>query len=335
MSEEIPVPIADLLDERMYRNKQIVMCVAGNLRDLYQVKRGNGKDGPYEFQNGTIVDDNGDEIKVSFSNNTQPKSAQGQDIIITSFETKQHGWQGIKIEDREYEGKQGWVQERQLKVTGTANIEYPGGLAGQGGGRDDYDRDRGNTRQQQRPSRGQPQQGRGGPSRPQRDDRQAEQPQTQKQQQPNKPVNALPHPALILEDMIQLHFDVSKLIHEKYGEAKPEYVATVFIEAAKQGLVLDYKGRAAKPVKKAYPPAPKDPTKWKEAIVPSGDAAGKTLEEIPDDYLKKLFTFFNDKNDDTAFAKCVYKAAEDRGLVRPTPTPADPDLDVAPDDIPF
>lgn len=332
MDEEIPVPIADLLDPRQYRNKQIVMCVAGNLRDLYQVKRGNGKDGPYEFQNGTIVDDNGDEIKVSFSNNTQPKSAQGQDIVITSFETQQHGWQGIKIEDREYEGKQGWVQERQLKVTGTANISYPGGLAGQGGGRGGYDdRPRGNPRQQQRPQGRTQQQTRGGGTRQQQE---PEQERTQTQKPVNKP-SSLPHPAVVLEDLVNLHFEVSKRIHEKYGEAKPEFVATVFIEAAKQGLVLDYTARASKPVRKAVPPPPTDPSKWKECVIPSGDAMGKTLEEIPDDYLKKLFAFFNDKNDDGALAKCVYRAAEDRGLVRKTPTPADPDLDVAPDDIPF
>lgn len=159
--------------------------------------------------------------------------------------------------------------------------------------------------------------------------------------QQQKPAGALPHPRPILEDLVALHREIYGIVNDTYKaeiEAKtvdPQaFIATIFIEAAKQGCVLDYRERAKKPVVKQYPPAPKDPAQWKEAFIPSGDAAGKKLSEVPKEYVKKLFDFFNERGDNTPFANCVYRAAEDLGLVNRTPAP-DPDLDAAPDDIPF
>lgn len=222
-------------------------------------------------------------------------------------------------------------------MTSTAEITYPHGM-GQGGG--GY-QGGGGGQYQGGGNRGQQQNRGGGQNRPPQQQQRNQQPQQQQNKpvnQQQKPAGQLPHPLVIVDDIIALHVAVTAKLKEAYPEANEEAIdrkiATVFISADKQGCILDFRERAKKPIVKQYPPAPKDPAQWKEAFIPSGDAAGKKLSEVPKEYVKKLFDFFNERGDNTPFANCVYRAAEDLGLVNRTPAP-DPDLDAAPDDIPF
>jgi hypothetical protein len=244
-------------------------------------------------------------MKVSFSSNTQPESAKGRMVTITSSKSEQHGWQGIKVVDSEYQSKKTneTVKERVLRITATAKVEFDGGAPAQ-------------TGSDPRPQGG----GSSGPTQPAR---------------PSK------HPLLMLQDIIALHGRVVDLVNEIYKEqAKTEYYATVFIEACRQGLQWDAVKELSKPIVKTYPPAPKDPNQWKECIIPKGSNEGKTLAEISDEDLMKLHTYYD--NHDTPkvangpFAECVYQAARDRKLEGAKPIPPETTGDEpAEDDIPF
>jgi hypothetical protein len=307
-----PTPIADLLDENTFADKMTVMCVEGTLKSLFKETKGNGRDGPYTFQNAILEDETG-EIKVSFCNCTQPNSARGQFVRLSCYKSPQHGWTGLKIEDREYTNQQGdLVQERQLKATGTCEIEYPNGQSQpQGGGQ--------RTQQNNRP----PQRQQNNQQRPPA--REPQRPTNMAPQNNNNKSASLPHPRLILEDLAALHKDVFNIVNDTYkqeiiaGTVEAQaLVSTIFIEAAKQGCVLDYKARAAKELKKTYPPVPTDPKKWKECVLSSGENAGKTLEQVPEAYLKKLFDFYDSKQDNSSLAECVYAAADARGIIKKT-----------------
>lgn len=298
-----PKAFKDILDKSEVADGDIIRCIRGKITGLYKANKGEGQSGPYEYQNGEMTDEAGTKIKVSFSNNTQPESAKGKTVTITSSKSEQHGWQGIKVVDSEYESKKTkeTVKERVLRITATAKIEFDGGAPAEG------PKDRATTSG-----------GTSGPTRP-----------------------SGVHPLIILKDIIALHAKVVDLVTENYGEAmKPEYIATVFIEACRQGCQHDAAKELSKPIQKTYPPAPKDPAKWRECIVPKGANEGKTLEEVSDEDLMKLHEYYD--NHDTpkvangAFAECVYQAARDRKLQGAKPqAPEQTDDEPAEDDIPF
>lgn len=312
--------IKELLNPDEYADKSVVMRVTGKLTKLFKPKTGSNNNGDWSLQNGEIQDSTGS-MSICFSNNEQLMTARNKVITIEAVQSKQHGWTGLKVEDREYpEGT--WIRE--LKATSTANISFDGG----------------SQQQQQTNQSGQKTSGYGKPKQ-----------QEQQTQQPaNRQVNL--HPKQILADLIALHYDVAGLVNEIYnpeGTKKGDetdvapFIATVFIEAAKNGLGMDYVKRAAAPIKKAYPPAPKDPAKWKDCVIPWGKVEGKTIAEISDDELKVMFDYFDGKKDNSPLAECVYKAALDRGVIAP-PEEQPPDdvtgdtdgsLTAAPDDIPF
>lgn len=303
-----PVPIKNVLDPNAYADQMPVMCVRGTITKLYQAKTGEGGSGPYSFQNAELKDATGT-IKVTFSSNEQPMSCKGKVVTIRAFKSDKHGWVGLKVEDREFEQNGEPKQERQLKVSGTAEIEYAGATTGGGGGGGG-----GNAANTKQP----PAKANGG---------------TDTAKPPR-------HPRLFLEDAVALYCDIVALVNEKFQDAHPEgAVSTLFIEAAKNGIVYDYKAQAAKPLPVKYPPTPTDPSEWRKCYIPSGELAGKTLEQISDEKLNALFDYYDGKGANTPLAECVYQAARDRGLLPPPePPPAppsDPDLDVPPDDIPF
>lgn len=300
MADLKPKAFKILLDKEETSDGEIVKCIRGTIKSLYPVKKGEGQSGPYEFQNGTMTDEAGTDMKVTFSNNTQPPSAKGKKVTITSQKSDQHGWQGIKVVDSSYTKNNDTVNERVLKITGTGKVEYDGGTPSGG----------------EKPSGGSS--GGGEQTRP----------------------ASNVHPIVILKDIVSLHAKVVDLVNEIYGDkVQPEYYATVFIEACRQGCQHDAVKRLAAPVPVTYPPAPKDPTKWRECVIPKGELAGKTLEEIDNETLMEFFVMCDEhespKVKNGAFAECVYKAAEDRGLLKPKDTPQDPDNDQPEDDIPF
>lgn len=315
MASNKPVPVSKLLDPDEFADQSIVMCISGKLTKLYKANKGED----YEYQNGEFKDSSGKSIKIVFSKCSQPTSARNQTITITSNKTASHGWQGIRVEDREYEKDGKSVQERQLKITPTAEIDF--GSNGSAGS-DGDDGDDKSSKQDRKPS--------GGSSRPAG---RAEQEET----------HAVVHPLVAIKDMLKLHTTLTALVDEAYPgkgneEKRQTSVSTLFIECAKQGLVWDFEKRASTPVKKTYPPAPKDPRKWKQAVIPAGANEGKTLEEVSDEDLMKYFEFYDEKKDNSALAECIYQAVADRELLPEPESDNDDDKDndkEVPGGIPF
>lgn len=291
--------VVQLLDRDEYANGQTVMCVKGKLTGIFEKKSGENANGPWELQNGELTDSTG-KIPVSFSGNSQPTSAKNRSVTISAIQSEKHGWIGVKIEDREYEKDGKTVRVRQLKVTSTGLVEYEGG-----------------TPQE---SSSKPQQSNTSPA--------------------TTTPRATRHPSLFLKDAIKLHFDITILVNEAYGEkANKETVASLFIEACRNGYVHNYTEESDKPIKKAYPPAPLNPKEWAKCVITAGVNEGKTLQDVTDEDLKKYFDFYDKKQDNSPLAECVYQAAKDRGLLPPPPPPVkteeDAALDIGPDEIPF
>lgn len=305
-----PVPLSRILNPDEFPDKAIVMSVTGKLVSLYDANKGEGADGEYEFQNG-VLEQGGKKIKIVFSKCSQPKTARGKEITILSAKTDKFGWQGVKVEDRSWNKDGEDHHERQLKVTPTAEISYggasstgtPTGGSQTGGGQAGS----GQAAPQQRKATG--------------------------------------HPLPILKDNLALHGAIASLVNEKYGAMPAEFqqsaIATLFIEAARQGLCWDFEKAAAAPLPKKYPPVPTDPKEWKNCVLSKGKNEGKTLAEISDADLLAMFSYYDEKQDNSALAECVYEAARSRDVLpKPKPpekTPEDAALDPAPpeDDIPF
>lgn len=306
MSEHKPVPFKKILDKDEYSDSDNVKCIQGTITALYKVRSGEGQSGHYEFQNADMKDAAGDTIKVCFSNQTQPESAKGKLVTISSYKHDTHGWLGIKVVDEEFTAKSGpkkdqLIKQRTLKFSSTAKIEYEGGAPTVG------------------QSAGNPGSGGGG------------------QHQSTE------HPATVLNDLMCMHCAITVLVNENYHEeTTPEFrqaaVATLFIEGCRQGIQYNFKDRAGKPIQKKYPPTPKDPTKWKECVLSAGSNEGKTLGEISNEDIKKLFDYYDAKGSNTDLAECVYQAARDLELI-PKTTPVEDEIPMGnndePIDIPF
>lgn len=295
-STKPPVPFGKIKGED-YDDGQVVLCIAGTITGLYEAKKGETTNGPWEFQNGTMKDAEGTEIGISFSKNTQPMTAKGKKVTIRSVKSDQHGWNGVKVEDQKYtpKGKDEEVTKRVLKITASAEIIYDGGAA-------------------QKPS-------------------------NPAQSKPSDTSNT--HPENVLADIVNLHTRCAHYIGQAYPdsgegaispEARQAFVSSVFIQACRQGLDLNYMDRASKPVPPKITPAPSDPKQWATCMIPTGSKAGKTLKELDDEQMKKLYDSCKDSK--TAFGKCVQQAAEDRGLLKQEQE-ENAALEPEGDDVPF
>lgn len=305
MSDDIKITtISKVLDRSEFTDQDAVKKVRGKVTKFYPVNKGED----FEYQNGEFKGEDGGEIRICFSKCTQPDSIKNKTITLTSVKSDQHGWTGIKVLDRKYEKDGEQKVRRELRISPTAKIEIEGGGSSEssGGGGSGRSTNSG---------------GGGGSSQPKFDG----------------------HPRLFLEDMIALHFDVSTLVNEKYGEPRPEFIATIFIEAAKNGLAFNYKERASKPAPVKYPPAPTDPHEWKECVMPWGKdgVIGRKLSALEPEKIKEIHIYMDSKKMNTPLAECVYQAARDLKLFeaeekdKEQQAADDAALDAAPDDIPF
>lgn len=319
MNNNEPESIDQIANE--YRDGQSIYIVEGTLTKLYPPKNTNFG----ELQNGEIKDEHGDALKITFADCSQDnRTARNQFIRVESVEG-QHGWTGVKVKDDEQYGRSIWV-------TQSASVTFPNG-----GNR----RPQGNERP--RESRREPQGGQGG----QRGQRTQGPPPRQQGRQPDReqrgeqrgergesrrPENQWES----VDRIVDCYKFVRSLVNEKMGEDfREEQAATVFIEVAKAGVVALWSPNAKKPNR--YPPAPSDPTKWADCVVPSGNYEGKTLADVTDEDLVKMFDYYDKKGANTPFAECVYKATEDRKLFKQEPSNTgtreeEPDAE---DDIPF
>ena len=282
VSDKPPVAFSKIKED--YDDGQTVMCIRGTITSLFDPKKGD----TYEYQNGTMKDEAGVEMGISFSKNSQPKTAKGKKVTIRSVKNEQHGWLGIKVEDQSYvkEGEQ--VNKRVLKITGSAEITYAGESSGSGGGG-------------------------------------AHTPHTETPASSSARAPDPRHPELILIDITAFHqrcykyasdaYTVGKKDGEISAEAFQAFVSSIFIEGCRQGAQVNYQERAMKPVPPKITPPP-TPDKWKECMIPKGSMIGKTLADMEDEKLKSLYlAIMEQKNPNTPFGLCVQAGAKERNLI--------------------
>ena len=105
--------------------KDVIKKVTGKITKLFPEKQHEGNYGPYTIQNGEIEID-GKNYKLSFWKNTQPDSAKGRTVTLSSTRGK-HGMNGVSFEEESYKNKEGQqIQNQVIKVSASAKIEYDG-----------------------------------------------------------------------------------------------------------------------------------------------------------------------------------------------------------------
>lgn len=274
----------------------IVKCIQGTITAIYEAKKGD----TYEYQNGLLKDATGT-VAICFSKCSQPLSAKGREVILTSHKTEKFGWQGVKIEDQRFEKEGKQVTKRVLKITPTASIEYQG-------------------------------------APPAADQAKGAAPGKATSTAPAKHPLAILDDLIdcysvcltrVRADYPDIPFEDQRAI-----------ATTIFIEGNKgYGLSNDFNVRAnADPNAKPEPPAesespaePERPVKeakapdeaWRKVVIPKGLYKGKTLAEVPEEKLKELFNYYDTNGDNSPMAEAVYAAAFARGVVQPAKVDAD------------
>lgn len=105
--------------------KDIIKKVTGTITKLFPEKQHEGNFGPYTIQNGEIEVD-GKNYKLTFWKNTQPDSAKGRTVTLSSTRGK-HGLNGVTFEEENYKNKEGQsVHNEVIKVSASAKVEYDG-----------------------------------------------------------------------------------------------------------------------------------------------------------------------------------------------------------------
>lgn len=105
--------------------KDIIKKVTGKITKLFPEKQHEGNYGPYTIQNGEIEVD-GKPYKLAFWKNTQPESAKGRTVTLSSTRGK-HGLNGVTFEEESYKNKEGQqIHNQVIKVSASAKVEYDG-----------------------------------------------------------------------------------------------------------------------------------------------------------------------------------------------------------------
>ena len=105
--------------------KDIIKKVTGKITKLFPEKQHEGNYGPYTIQNGEIEVD-GKAYKLAFWKNTQPESAKGRTVTLSSTRGK-HGLNGVTFEEESYKNKEGQqIHNQVIKATASAKVEYDG-----------------------------------------------------------------------------------------------------------------------------------------------------------------------------------------------------------------
>jgi len=105
--------------------KDIIKKVTGKITKLFPEKQHEGNYGPYTIQNGEIEVD-GQPYKLAFWKNTQPESAKGRTVTLSSTRGK-HGMNGVTFEEESYKNKEGQqIHNQVIKVSASAKVEYDG-----------------------------------------------------------------------------------------------------------------------------------------------------------------------------------------------------------------
>jgi hypothetical protein len=263
--------------------EDIIKKVTGKITKLFPEKQHEGNYGPYTIQNGEIEVD-GKPYKLTFWNNTQPESAKGRKVTLSSTRGK-HGLNGVTFEEESYKNKKGQqIHNQVIKATLSAKVEY----------------DSASEEPMRIVSVGS---GYGGAM-----------------SATSKSI-VTDNPEQELDKIVELHQYIDSLVRMAYlgkitdEETLRSYVSSVFIEANRKGIHYSTKVEAPKkeePVKEEL-----DPEDWGSVIVPSGSQKGKKLAEIGKPALIKLYEYYLEKGFTTPFAKCVEQAAEDLSISGP------------------
>ena len=105
--------------------KDIIKKVTGKITKLFPEKQAEGNYGPYTIQNGEIEVD-GKNYKLAFWKCTQPESAKGRTVTLSSTRGK-HGMNGVTFEEESYKNKEGQqIHNQVIKVSASAKVEYDG-----------------------------------------------------------------------------------------------------------------------------------------------------------------------------------------------------------------
>ena len=104
--------------------KDIIKKGTGKITKLFPEKKFEGSYGPTSVQNGEIEVD-GQAYKIAFWKCTQPESAKGRTITLSSTRGKQ-GLSGVTFEKESYEKEGKKIENLLIKVTASGKIEYDG-----------------------------------------------------------------------------------------------------------------------------------------------------------------------------------------------------------------
>ena len=274
--------------------KDIIKKVTGKITKLFPEKQHEGNYGPYTIQNGEMEVD-GKPYKLAFWKNTQPESAKGRTVTLSSTRSK-HGLGGVTFEEESYKNKEGQqIHNQVIKVTSSAKVEYDGVS-----------------------------------EEPARISTVGSKERVGFSATPKSIVTD--NPEQELDKIVETHQYIDSLVRMAYlGKITDEetlraYVSSIFIEANRKGISISKSEPKSEP--KVEQPANFDPADWASAIVPDGhpkfkELGGKKLAEIGKPALTKLYQYFLDKGFNSPFAKCVEQAAIDLNLDAPVEEDAD------------
>jgi len=191
-------------------------------------------------------------------------------VVTLSSVRSKHGLSGVTLDHESYDGKNGKVDRDVIRVTASAKIEIG--------------------------------------------EHSEEPPRVASSATPSQ--TQIGDPKKAIDSIVEMHIYIDGLVRHAYaGRASDEetlrsYVASVFIEANRKGIVM-----ASVPTEPSVPVC--DPKNWGSAIVPSGSRKGEKLAEIGKKDLTKLYQFYLEKGFTTPFAKCVEQAGIDFNLDGP------------------
>jgi hypothetical protein len=257
--------------------KDIIKKVTGKITKLFPEKQHEGNYGPYTIQNGEIEVD-GKAYKLAFWKNSQPESAKGRTVTLSSTRGK-HGLNGVTFEEESYKNKEGQqIHNQVIKATASAKVEYDG--------------------VSEEPVRV----------------ASSATPKSIVSDNPEQELDKIVETHLYIDSLVRMAY-LGKVTDEETLRA---YVSSVFIEANRKGIHYSSGIVAPKKEEpKAEEPAELDPADWASAIVPSGSHKDKKLGAIGKPALTKLYQFYLEKGFTTPFAKCVEQAAIDLNLDAP------------------
>jgi hypothetical protein len=257
--------------------KDIIKKVTGKITKLFPEKQAEGSYGPYTIQNGEIEVD-GKNYKLAFWKNTQPESAKGRTVTLSSTRGK-HGLNGVTFEEESYKNKEGQqIHNNVIKVTASGKIEYDGA-----------------TEEPVRVAA-------------------SATPKVIVTDNPEKALDEIVEMHLYIDSLVRMAY-LGKITDE---ETLRSYVSSVFIEANRKGIhYLSGIVAPKKEEPKAEETEELNPKLWASVLIPSGSNAGKKLGSIGKPALTKLYQYYLEKGFTTPFAKCVEQAAIDFNLDAP------------------